>query len=98
MDIESLKLILDAVEGISGSATSIAIVWMLEGYFTTLVGWGAVIWLAKIFSKFIPYGKSDAALMEIRDALGVGSTGVLADYEIRDVKERVFALQRQGRE
>ena len=92
MDIESLKLVLEAVQGVSGSAMTLAIIWMLEGYFEIIVGWGSVVWLVKILSRYIPNSSSESSLMELREMLKVGSAGHLTTSEVQEMKAQVASL------
>jgi hypothetical protein len=92
MDIESLKLILEAVQGVSGSAMTLAIIWMFKGYFVATISWGAVIWLVKILVGCVITTAQDTNMKTIRDMLGVGSGGRLTDSEIRSINQKIAEL------
>lgn len=83
MNIEQLKLVLEAVQGVSQGAFIFALLWLLKGFMGTLLVFTAVIFIVKTIAGLISKGIKegafyDALMLEIRDA---GHDGYITDAQ-----------------
>ena len=91
-----LKMILDTISGL-GDTAIVGVAW----YFAykiigIIICWIGVIASIAIITKTIMRIIPQACCMEaLRDMIGIGSSGILTDYEKRDVMERVAELIRK---
>jgi len=96
MSIEQLKMILDMVNNVSGSAKDVILLYF--GYlFLRIVleylSGGVVFYLIFRVAKYgIPYLKTIERLKQLRDKMGIGSNGMMTDKEwdkvVRNLDER----------
>lgn len=98
MDIEQLKLVLETVSSLGQETASFAKLWLwlkffgqlLPALFYTAAAVAVVVLLLKFWYRF-EHASGDAFLREMRDALGTGTPGNLADHE----RHRTTALLRE---
>ena len=88
MNIEQLKLILDAFGNATGGAYVISILWVCKGYFTFAIGAGVVVYLARLLAKVIKN-------LSLASKLGVIAK---LDPSIDAHQEKMIAIFRDGLE
>lgn len=89
MDIEQLKLVLETLQSVSHDAGSLAVLWlwlkfgggMLHTVLISIAVFGAGFFIYKGIMAASGAEGSEAFLKEMRDALGIGSPGMLSDGE-----------------
>lgn len=103
MNLEELKLILDTVRGISGDVQVVAILWLvLTELLPTMTGLTA-FWLFFRFARAVVNdalagNRSEAALKDLRDLLGIGRLGPLLPQEREEVLRTVRRLHQAEQE
>ena len=87
MNIEHLKLILDAVNGVSDGAVYIAILWLGVEYLKAILVAGVIVLLIMVAKKLITMALTTQTLISTLQAK-IGEVGYLSDR----VKERIAQL------
>ena len=93
MNIEELKLILETIRSLSGDASTAAYWYFGLEFAKFVLGWlvgaGVVLTIARMIVTLSGNGRDEAFMRECRDALHIGSRGVLGERE-RDETQRVI--------
>jgi len=99
MDIEQLKLILETVNGVSGDAQMIAILWLVFDKLLPIIAWVGVFYMlcVKIVQPLIDCTTDISLFKELRDDLRIGSPGDLAPYEKKATINKIKELVKESR-
>lgn len=99
MDIEQLKLILETVNGVSGDAQVVAILWLVFDKLLPIIAWVGVFYMLciRVAQPLIHAAFEDSTLSRFRDALNIGSPGVLTSAERLSTINKINVLIRESR-
>lgn len=102
MDIEQLKLIMEAVPSVSGDAAAIAISYIVFENFLPFVGWMIFLFMLYKFGialiSKIPTVSDTDFFIEMRDLLRIGASGVLTEQEKTATKSKLRDLAVKSRQ
>ena len=95
MDIESLKIILDVVKSVSGTAQTITIAWLVLDKLIPILAWVLFgFGVLRLLSKLITNLNSYNDMCNIRDSLNIGVPGVLEPQERKLVMQKIYELSK----
>lgn len=99
MDIEQLKLILETVNGVSGDAQVVAILWLVFDKLLPIIAWVGVFYMlcVKVANPLINAVFDESAIKRFRDELGTGSSGALIQPERIRTINKINDLIRESR-
>lgn len=93
MDIEQLKIVIDAIKSVSGDAQTLAIWWIIIDKLIPIFAWLIVAFgLYRILSMTIQNIGYSRYLRQIRDMLGVGTRGPIIEREAEEILHQISKL------
>lgn len=104
MNIDELKLILEALQHTTDGAKDLGVWWIalhygekvLGGLFAVVCIWGVAWGIYKVINAANGSSEPERRLQRLRDAMGVGTSGILTDSEYEQMREKIRDWMRGG--